>query len=88
MGDRYRKFKKRENQALAAICVGVSTNLEIYVRSSETTQDARANLEKHFTKTVSKKSFYPVKLYSTRIKKGQNIIEHINHIKKIEWLIE
>ena len=63
-----RKFKKRENQALAAICLAVSTNLQIYVRSSETAGAAWENLEKHFQqKTLSKKIFYRRKLYSARM---------------------
>ena len=33
-------IKKGENQALAAICLGISTNFLIYVCSSETAQDA------------------------------------------------
>ena len=58
-----RRFKKRENQALAAICLCISTNLQIYVRSSQTANDAWNNLEKHFQqKTLSKKIFYRRKL--------------------------
>ena len=57
-GAEKRKFKKRENQALCAICLGMSANLQIYVRSSETVQDACENYEKHFQlKTLSKKIF-------------------------------
>ena len=64
------KFKKRENQALTAICPGKSANLHIYVRSSETAQDAWENLEKHFQlKTLSKKIFYQRKLYFAQMEK-------------------
>ena len=53
------KFKKREKQALASICLGILTNLQISVRLSETAQAAWENLEKHFQlKTLSKKTFY------------------------------
>ena len=84
-----RKFKKRENQALAIICLGISTNLQIYVRSSETAQAAWENLEKHFQqKTLSKKIFYRRKLYSARMEKGQNMTEHINYIKTLSEHLE
>ena len=77
-------FKKRENQALTAICPGISTNLQIYVRSSETAQDAWENLEKHFQlKTPSKKIFIKGSYISLKWKKGQNTTEHVNHIKTL-----
>ena len=79
-----RKFKKRENQALAAICLGISTNLQIYVRSSETPKSAWDNLEKHFQqKTLSKKIFYRRKLYAAQMEKGQSMTEHVNYIKTL-----
>ena len=67
------KFKKRKNQALTAICPGISTNLQIYVRSSETAQDAWENLEKHFQlKTLSKKIFYQKEaIFRSNGKKGK-----------------
>eukprot|EP00111_Clytia_hemisphaerica_P023199 TCONS_00068237-protein len=79
-----RKFKKRENQALAAICLGIATNLQIYVRSAATATAAWENLEKHFQqKTLSKKIYYRRKLYSARMEKGQDMTEHINQIKTL-----
>ena len=79
-----RKFKKRENQALAAICLGISTNLQIYVRSSETPKSTWDNLEKHFQqKTLSKKIFYRRKLYAAQMEKGQSMTEHVNYIKTL-----
>ena len=84
-----RKFKKREKQALASIYLGILTNLQISVRSSETAQDAWENLEKHFQlKTLSKKIFYRRKLYSARMEKRQNMTEHINHIKTLSEHVE
>ena len=35
-----RKFKKRENLALASVCLSVSTGLQIYVRSAESGKEA------------------------------------------------
>ena len=52
------KFKQHENQALVAICLGISTNLQIYVCSSETDQDTWEYLQKYFLlKTLLKKFF-------------------------------
>ena len=83
------KFKKRGNQALATICLRISTNLQIYGFTSETAQDAWENLEKHFQlKILSKKIFYRRKLYSAQMVKGQNIKEHINHIKTLSEHLE
>jgi len=39
-----RKFKRRENQALAIVCLLVSKRLQIYVRSSNSAKDAWSNL--------------------------------------------
>ena len=35
-----REIKKRENKAFAAICLGISTSLQIYVRSTKTAKEA------------------------------------------------
>ena len=34
------KFLKRKNRALAAVCLGISTSLQIYVRSAKTAEEA------------------------------------------------
>ena len=84
-----RKFKKDENKALAMICLGISTSLQIYVRSCETAKSAWESLEKHFQqKTLSKKIFYRRKLYSARMKKGQDMTEHINYVKTLSEHLE
>ena len=41
-------FKKRENQVLACICLSVATNLQIYVQSAKTSEEAWDNLASHF----------------------------------------
>ena len=52
-----RKFRKRENLALATVCLSVATNLQIYVRSAESAKEAWENLEKHFEeKSLSRRS--------------------------------
>ena len=84
-----RKFKKRENQALALVCLSVSTSLQIYVRSSNSARDAWCNLEKHFEqKSLSKKILYRRKLYSARLEKGGSMIDHINYIKTLSEHLE
>ena len=66
-----RKFKKSDNKALAIICLSISTNLQIYVRSCKTAKSAWESLEKHFQqKTLSKKIFYRRKLHSEKNEKG------------------
>ena len=53
-----RKFKKRENLALATVCLSVATNLHIYVKSAKNAKEAWDNLEKHFEeKSLSQKIF-------------------------------
>ena len=46
-----RKFKKRENMALATVCLSVSQSLQIYVRSAKTSEESVG----HFRKTFSTK---------------------------------
>ena len=49
-------LKKHENLALATVCLSISTNLQIYVRSAESAKAAWENLSKHFEqKSLSKK---------------------------------
>ena len=63
-----RKFKKRENAALASICLSISTNLQIYVRSAKNPKEAWDTLANHFEeKTLSKKILYRRKLYRQKI---------------------
>ena len=84
-----RRFKKRENQALAAVCLSIATNLQIYVRSAESAKEAWDSLANHFEeKTLSKKIFYRRKLYSARMDKGSNVITHINYIKTLSEYLE
>ena len=84
-----RKFRKRENLVLASICLSINTNLQIYMRSAETAQEAWENLLKHFEqKSLSRKIFYRRKLYSSHMEKGMNMIEHINNIKTLSEHLE
>ena len=84
-----RKFKKRENVALAAVCLSISQSLQIYVRSADNAKSAWDILEKHFQRnTLSRKIHYRRKLYSARMEKGANMIEHINSIKVLSEHLE
>ena len=57
--------EKRENLALASVCLSVTTPLQIYVRSAKSAKEAWNNLQKQFeAKSLSKKIFYRRKLYS------------------------
>ena len=77
-----RKFKNRENLALATICLSVATNLQIYVRSAQNAKEARESLEKHFEeKSLSRKMFYRRKLYAAHTERGTKVIDHINCVK-------
>ena len=65
------KHKRRENQALALICLSISTENQIYVRSAVTASDAWNSLEQHFEKkSLAHKIFYRRKLYAAKMEKG------------------
>ena len=82
--------EKRENLALASVCLSVTTPLQIYVRSAkkkkkkidQEAKEAWNNLQKQFeAKSLSKKIFYRRKLYSACMQKGTDMTEHINFVK-------
>ena len=84
-----RKFKKRENLALASVCLSVATSLQIYVRSASNAKEAWENLESHFQKkSLSRKIFYRRKLYSARMEEGTSMIDHVNYIKSLSEHLE
>ena len=76
-----RKFRKRENMALATVCLSVTTSLQIYVRSANTAIEAWDNL-------LSQKIFYRRKLYSARMKKDMKMIDHVNYVKTLAEHLE
>ena len=41
-------FRKRDNKALAVICLAISSNIKIYVRSAKTSKEAWDSLCNHF----------------------------------------
>ena len=81
-------FKKRENRALSTICLAVSKECKIYVRSAKTSKEAWDTLEKHFEeKTLSRKIMYRQKLYWLRME-NDNMVEHVNKLKTIAEHLE
>ena len=83
------KFRKREQLALSLICLSINNDLHVYVRSVNTAKDAWEVLEKHFEgKTLSKKIMYRRKLYSAKMEKGSNIVDHINYLRNLAEHLE
>ena len=83
------KFKKRDNLALATVCLGINSDLHIYVRGSKTGKEAWEDLSKRFEeKTLSKKISYRRKLYKTHMNPGTDMTTHINQIKTISEHLE
>ena len=86
--DRRLKFKKLENRSLSMICLAISPDLKIYVRSATTGKEAWDALSKHFEeKTLSRKIQFRRKLYSLRMGNA-SATEHINRVKTIGDLLE
>ena len=86
--NRLSKFRKRENQALALICLSVSPSLQIYVRSAKTGKEAWDSLAKRFEeKTLTRIISYRRQLYSTRMVSG-SMIDHVNNLKTISERLE
>ena len=82
--EQQRKFKKRENTALATICLSLIPSLQIYVRSANNAKEAWENLAGHFEKkSLSQKILYRRKLYAARMEKGTKMLDHINYIKTL-----
>ena len=87
--NRMAKFRKRENQALASICLSISPNLQIYVRSSKTGKEAWDSLAKRFEeKTLTRIIAYRKQLYSARMAPGSSMVDHVNHLKTISERLE
>ena len=82
-------FKKRENRALSLICLAISPDLKIYVRSAKSAKEAWESLNKHFEeKTLSKKIMYRRKLYELKMDESTTMIEHVNKMKTIAEHLE
>ena len=76
-------FRKRVNKSLSRICLGVSQNLQIYVRNAKTGKEAWDSLMNHFEeKTLSRKIQFRRKLYSARLEQG-NMTDHVNELRTI-----
>ena len=83
------QFKKQEQKAMSAFCLSVSTPLQIYVRNVKTAKEAWDSLSGHFEeKTLSRKIFYRRKLYSLRMQKNTDMVNHVNSLKTISEHLE
>ena len=85
-----KSFKKRDNSALSTICLSISQDLKIYVRSAKTSKEAWDSLANHFEeKTLSKKIMYRRQLYALRKENDETTMtEHINKLKTISEHLE
>ncbi len=64
----YQRLRKRENLALASICLAISGGIQICVRSADTAREAWMSLGKHFEKeSLAQKIFYRRKLYAAKM---------------------
>jgi hypothetical protein len=82
-------YRKCDNKALSMICLGINSELKIYVRSAKSAQEAWESLNKHFEeKTLSKKIMYRRKLYELKMDENTTMIEHINKMKTIAEHLE
>ena len=78
------KFRRRENLALASICLSVSSDIQIYVRLARNAKEAWTSLEQHFErKSLAHKIFYRRKLYVAKMEKGNSMINHVNYLKTL-----
>lgn len=84
-----RKLQRRENVALATICLSVSQNIQIYVRSAKGPKEAWDNLESHFEKrSLSQKIYYRHKIYSGKLERGTTMLERVNHVQTLSDHLE
>ena len=79
-----KEFRKRQQAAWSTICLSVSRDLQIYVRNTNTAQEAWDNLANHFQeKTLSSKISLRRKLYDAKMENNGSMEKHINNIKTI-----
>ena len=84
-----RKFRKREQQALAAICLSVSIPYQIYITKATNAKEAWDCLASHFEeKSLSKRIYYRRQLYLSRLEKGTSMTAHLNNLKEIAEHLE
>ena len=83
------KFRKRQNLALSKICLSVSPNIQIYVRSAKTGKEAWDCIAKRFEeKSLTRIIKYRSELYSTMMNEETPMVDQINHLKTIAERLE
>ena len=87
--DLRRRWKKRDSQAHSLVCLGVSDPLQIYVRTTKNAKEAWDSLSGHFEeKSLSKMIYYRRKMYESKLKTGESMIDHINKLQSIRESME
>ena len=83
-------IRKRDNKALSLICLAISSDLRIYVRSAKSSMEAWNALNKHFEeKTLSKKIMFRRQLYELKMKDNNTTMtEHVNKLRTISEQLE
>ena len=75
--EQQRRFRKRENMALATVCLSVETSLQIYVRSAKNAKEAWDNLEQHFERKSLSQNILPQEaIFCTNGKRSENDRPH------------
>ena len=83
------KFRKRQNLAMSKICLSVSSNVQIYVRSAKTGKEAWDNIAKRFEeKSLTRIIKYRSELYSMTMSEEMPMVEQINHLKTVSERLE
>ena len=83
------KFRKRQNLALSKICLSVSPNIQIYVRSAKTGKEAWDCIAKRFEeKSLTRIIKYRSELYSMMMNEETPMVDQINHLKTIAERLE
>ena len=82
--DTKKKFRKRDQFALAKICLSVTESVQIYVRNCKTSKEAWEALKGHFEEnTLSKKVQWYKKLFTARLGNNGTMEEHVNNLKTV-----
>lgn len=74
-------WKKKDEKALATICLTIKDSELVHVRSCTTSADAWKKLgEVYETKSLARRLFLKRKLFTSRLEDGESMQEHINKI--------
>lgn len=75
------KWKKRDNKALATICLSVEDSQLVHVKDARSSFEAWSSLKNHHEKSsLANRLFLRKRMYSTRLERGGNMEEHISSV--------